>query len=201
MLSSYKKASQKNAMKKKIIVRYKSRSIGFMIPIGSWILKKKYLIQKLVKWREKNKHFFFFQKKFSYEDLLFYLSNFAIRDKKRLLFLIYDKSKKAVGHIGVSNLNYNSCQLDNMIRGEKTKEKHLMLAAEETILSFAFNKLNCKKILGVLWKDNILMLNIHKKFGFKIYRKSYEHNPTLKLKLMKIYILLLKKEFNLICEK
>ena len=157
------------------------------------------MINKIAKWREKNKKFFFFQKKFTFKDLEFYLETFSIKKKDRILFLVYDKTNKLVGHIGISNLKQHHCYLDNMIRGEDTKEKYLMLAAEETILLWALNSLKCKKIFGVLWEKNILMLKYHTKYGFKIYKKVYEFNQTLNLKMRKIYIVLLKKNFSIIC--
>ena len=78
-----------------------------------------------------------------------------------------------------------------MIKGEKTEDKFLTQAAEETIIIWAFNKLKCSKIRGVLWDFNYIMLNIHKSFGFKVYKNVLYKNES-----KKIFISLLKRNFK-----
>jgi hypothetical protein len=83
-----------------------------------------------------------------------------------------------------------------MIKGEKTEDKFLTQAAEETIIIWAFNKLKCSKIKGVLWDFNYIMLNIHKSFGFKVYKNVFYKNEPKKKFMKKIFISLLKKNFK-----
>jgi RimJ/RimL family protein N-acetyltransferase len=197
ILRKLKKKTIRGALSKKINIYIQKKKAGYLLPIGPWILKKTVFINKLRAWREKNKIFFFFQKKkFLYNDIYNYLNNYSIKEDSRIFFLICDKNSKCIGNIGISNFTNLSCELDNMIKGEKTENKFLTQAAEETIIIWAFNKLKCSKIKGVLWDFNSIMLNIHKSFGFKVYKKVFYRNKLKKKFMKKIFISLLKKNFK-----
>lgn len=149
---------------------------GFLLPVGSWILGYPTIIEKISNWRKVNMKNFLVQFESTPKKSLEYLKRFSIDDKKRLFFLIFDSQKKLIGHIGLSHIDQESAELDNLVRGEKGGDLDLIFYAEKTILDFAFDQIRVKEIILRVLSYNYLALNIHNELGFKVLKSS----PLLK---------------------
>ncbi|MDF2566858.1 MAG: hypothetical protein K0R90_314 [Oscillospiraceae bacterium] len=95
-----------------------------------------------------------------------------IKQDDRILFLILSSDGTKIGHIGLSSFDYeeSSCEIDAVLRGEKSVSKGIMTDALNTLIYLGLENLLPKKILlRVLW-DNERAVSFYIKNGFyKIY--------------------------------
>jgi len=172
-LQSFKKDNFKSSLKIRIKIKKNNKIIGYLVPIGSWILEKRNIYKKIFMWRKKNINFFFDKNKITLNSTLSYLANCSINDSSRILFLIYTNKNNVIGNVGISNYKNGRCELDNLARGVPGGDKELIFNSEKTILRWSFNFLRCKSIMGQVRSDNYIMLNMHKKIGFKIIKTNF----------------------------
>lgn len=172
-LQNFKKDNFKSSLKIRIKIKKNNRIIGYLVPIGSWILEKRNYYKKIFIWRKKNINFFFDKNKITLNSTLSYLANCSISDSSRILFLIYTNKNNLIGNVGISNYKNGRCELDNLVRGVPGGDKELIFNSEKTILRWSFNFLRCKSIMGQVRSDNYIMLDMHKKIGFKIIKTSF----------------------------
>lgn len=168
-LQSMKKPSFEEAKKLRIEVSDNcSKAIGDLVPIGSWALDDDHLIKEFSNWRAMFMRFFQSQFKPSEQRSVYYLSNFSIGQDSRIFFAIYLTSGELIGHIGLSNITETTAELDNIIRGRSGGHSDLMYFSEKALLNWAFQTLKLEKITAQVMSRNILALNLHDRFGFRI---------------------------------
>ena len=172
-LQNFKKDNFKSSLKIRVKIKKNNKIIGYLVPIGSWVLKKRDFYKKIFMWRKKNINFFFDKNKISLKSTLSYLTNCSINDSSRILFLIYTNNNNLIGNIGISNYKNGVCELDNLIRGVPGGDKELIFYSEKTILQWSFKFLRCKFIMGQVRSDNYIMLDMHKRIGFKIIKTNF----------------------------
>lgn len=144
------------------------KKIGVLVPVGTWILREKAIIQSICAWRKRAVKMFLTQFHVTEESTYKYLSETAIESSSRILFLIFDEIDNLIGHIGLAQVSNDACDLDNLMRGRDGGHPRLIFYAERALLDWAFEGLNLSKSdLGVL-SYNWLVIELHKEIGYEV---------------------------------
>ena len=87
----------------------------------------------------------------------------------KIVFLIYVDNQK-IGIISTSEYDEdtNSAILDTMMKDPKFELPGLMTTIEKVYLKWMFDGLKLEKIRGVLFSDNLKMMKIHTKCGWRL---------------------------------
>ena len=94
-----------------------------------------------------------------------WLENVILPAPDRLLFIIFC-GNDPVGQIGLCKITKASAELDNVIRGKRSGERHLAYYSAVALLGWAFEKVALEKIaLGVL-SQNAPAVQLYSKLGF-----------------------------------
>jgi len=158
--------------------------VGFLYPLGYpnvWSSHNNILVPLLAKWRSENIYAFKNQDKISIEKTRKWMIENVFKNKDKILFMIYDLYNKPLGHIGLAEFNYeeNSCEIDNVIRGEKDIPG-MMTFALTAIIKWAKEVLNIKEINLRVLIGNEHAFKFYEKNGFKYYGEDEEF---IKIKL------------------
>ncbi len=172
---SYKKlirVMKKDSLKEAVsislpIVNTEYKHIGKLVPVGEWILDDKQKIQSICDWRQRSMKMFLTQFNSTYQKTFEYLKNFSIGLDNRLLFFIYDSEDKVVGHIGISEVDSTSVELDNLMRGAVGGDPRLIYFSEITLLNWCFTI--CKHLCSdvKVLSYNGMVLSLHKEVGYR----------------------------------
>ena len=163
-----------NAQSKQIeIFDNSNNKIGYLIPIGNWILQEKEIIEQIMTWRKRSMRMFLTQFDATYGRTLNYLKDLAIAKEDRLLFLIYTNTNKLVGHIGIANITKDKTELDNLIRGDSGGHPRLMYFSEITLLDWCFNTLNTKENNLHILSFNSILIETHTQIGYRIVNEYF----------------------------
>lgn len=144
--------------------------IAFLRPVTRKVLNNKRKISLLAKWRKENSFAFPSQFKVTFSGTKLWLNNQLINNRTRTLFFIETNKKKPilVGHMGLYSFDFKneSCEIDNVIRGEKKILKGVMSFALKTLIDWAKKILKPKNIYLRVFSDNDQAINYYKKCGF-----------------------------------
>jgi RimJ/RimL family protein N-acetyltransferase len=162
--------SFESAKKKKILIQnIQGDTIGMLIPVGEWIISDEKKINVIRSWRQNAMHMFLTHFIPTFDSTLNYLKNFSIKQEDRLFFLIYSHdSKKLIGHMGIADVNIETGEFDNPMRGEKGGDSQLIYYSEVTLLNWCFKNLDITKIYARILSYNSIMLLLQKRIGFLI---------------------------------
>lgn len=155
------------------ITNTNKKIVGKLVPTGTWILENKSLLQSMSEWRNRVKNMFLAQSVSTYESTKHYIENLAIGDPKRILFMIQDFKDNFIGHIGCISIDYQTIELDNLIRGIPTEDNTLILDTEISLLDWCFKKQNLLRVCLHVFSHNWITTSLHKKVGFKINERLY----------------------------
>ena len=153
------------------ILNNKNVKIGSLLPVGPWILQDREKVQDICDWRHKAMRFFLTQFESTYARTHDYLKNLSIGQEGRMFFLIYDEDEEFIGHIGVSNVDGRTGELDNLMRGKSGGNPQLIYFAEKTLLEWAFSILGLQHMSLQILSFNVLTMKLHSEFGFEITGK------------------------------
>ncbi|CAN2039942.1 N-acetyltransferase domain-containing protein [Candidatus Magnetomoraceae bacterium gMMP-15] len=148
------------------IIDNKKQKIGYLCPITKKSLKDDKIIQKLTDWRNFHRKSFLTQFEATYDRTKNWLKDIVLKDKSRLLFLMYSKTK-LVGQYGFKGLSDKSVEIDNIIRGETGGHPELVHYAEIALLKWIYVTFNIHKIYAYVLSDNFIVINLHERIGFK----------------------------------
>lgn len=94
-----------------------------------------------------------------------------IENPTRILFFIESKEKKSrlIGHIGLFTFNFrsNSCEIDNVVRGDKENLKGVMSFALKSLINWSAKKLKPKHLYLRVLDDNKRAIDFYRRNGFK----------------------------------
>lgn len=126
------------------------------------------LIGLLAKWRAENQEGFTKHFLVTEESTKSWLENLVMKREDRLLFIVFDKYHKEIGHMGVSSFNFQggTCEIDNVVRGEKSKQHSVMYQASEVLVEWIKNEINPQAIHLRVLNDNLKALVLYYKMGF-----------------------------------
>lgn len=165
-VSTYKRKTLEEAVTVAIPILRGNAIIGKLLPVGEWILNDVEKIQLICDWRSKTMRMFLTQFENSFSLAKNYLEKVPIKSPDRILFLILDEQDRLIGHIGLANINKDSCEIDNMMRGEAGGDTQLMTAAEQTLLDWCFTQLHVSLCTVVVLSYNWLAQMLHESVGF-----------------------------------
>ena len=146
--------------------------IGWLVPVGSWILFDEKKISSIALWRQRSMRMFLAQFISTEDRTREYLKNYSINKADRLFFLIIDKEKRHVGHIGISECTSKSAELDNLMRGVNGGDPQLILYAELALLDWCFKELNLSELDVRILSYNWMVKALHEDVGFILERSS-----------------------------
>lgn len=149
--------------------------IGYLVPIGPWVLSHPGIIESLMRWRERYMKFFLTQFQVSLEKTTAFVKNVPIAKDDRLLFLIYDETKSLKGHIGIADVREGHLELDNLIRGEKGGHQQLIYFSEQTTLDWAYTVLGVETVGLEVLSFNAPTIKLHSRFGFELTEAKPMH--------------------------
>ena len=142
-------------------------TVGYLIPIGSWLLKQPQLIERISRWRQTFMRMFLAQFISTAEKTFNYLKLLSIEQPDRILFIIRTLEGHDVGHVGLSNITPNHAELDNLMRGEPGGHVRLVYFAELAVIDWAFKVLKLRRITARVLSYNWMALEMHREVGFQ----------------------------------
>ena len=163
-------------------LRLVSQSTNLRIhPVGPWILTQEDVLLELANWRYLNRRFFPKQFPFSVESMRNYILNYSIGMKNRLFFIIFDDNRKPLGHLGLSEIQGNSADVDNVMRNPNVTNFFM-----KDVLSFFLDWSNLE--LGIqnfgltVMPDNRRAIELYLSLGFEFLdSEPNEEIPTNEL--------------------
>jgi len=129
------------------------------------------LIDPLTKWRSNNQHGFTKFFKVTTEGTEKWIYS-ALQDREdRILFIVFDKDKKMIGHLGVSTFDFEneSCEIDNVVRGEVSCQRNIMYLASKILLNWIDERIRPRNILLRVLNNNVRALYLYHRLGFVPY--------------------------------
>ncbi len=155
--------------------------IAILRPLNIKTLQNNMEISLLSKWRKENSFAFPSQFKVTLKGTKIWLEKQFIYNPSRILFFIEDTAKKPklVGHLGLYSFDFQACtcEVDNVVRGEKNYMKGIMTLALKALLKWTCNELKPKQIFLRVFSDNDRAVNYYKRCGFV----NYELIPLRKI--------------------
>lgn len=142
---------------------------GFLRPVTESTLKNLKEIRLFAKWRKENEFAFPSIFKVTVEGTLKWTQNALLLNPTRTLFSVESiKKSKLIGHLGLYSFNFedNSCEIDNVVRGEKDYHKGLMTYAMHALIKWTYYYLKPEHIYLRVFSDNIHAVNFYKRCGF-----------------------------------
>lgn len=143
--------------------------MAFLTPVSHSSVDNKQHIRLLATWRNENVFAFPSQFKATEEGTQRWVKA-LVDNPVRILFFIQatDKAQSLVGHIGLFTFNFReySCEIDNVVRGDKTVLKGVMTHALRTLTRWTIYTLGLKKIYLRVFDDNKHAINFYTRNEF-----------------------------------
>lgn len=121
-----------------------------------------------------------------------------IKSKEHKYFIIKKKNDKSIGLCFLSNINYinRNAEFGYYLSNKKYYGQGFSIEAEYMIINYGFEILGLNKIYCENLENNKNIINVHKKFGFKLDGIKREEIFKNK-KYLDIYLMsLLRKDYN-----
>ncbi len=144
--------------------------IAYLKPIQYNFLNLDYNLSKLLsKWRVENPSISTATFKVTEDRTSRWLLSHVLDRKDRIIFMIYSLEHEPLGHIGLSNVNYNknSVELDSVLRGVKSYLPGLMTYSTKSLIDFALNYFKFSDIYLSVFSDNFQAIRFYKKLNFE----------------------------------
>jgi hypothetical protein len=157
--------------------------IGKLVPVGPWVADDIEKIELICAWRQRTMRMFLTQFESTFDRTLGYLKNVSIAQEGRIFFLIYDISDRLVGHMGIADVDGNSGELDNLMRGVDTGDPRLVYFSEIALLDWCFKTLEINQSTVRVLSYNWLALSLHEEVGYSFVSnsplKKYEKDSVI----------------------
>lgn len=144
--------------------------IAYLRPLNNRTIQNKKEIALLAKWRKENSFAFPSQFEVTVEGTKRWVENQLLKNPTRILFFIEDTAKKPklIGHIGLYSFDFkeNTCEIDNVVRGDKDYLKGVMTWALKTLIKWTENELKPGQIFLRVFSDNTHAVTFYKRCGF-----------------------------------
>ncbi len=143
-------------------------------PITAFNVFDPEVIKTLAEWREKVQPYFPSQFQVTLEGTRGWLENQVIKLFDRILFFVRDvgRTNAPIGHVGLYRFNWEeeSCEIDNIVRGQDNLFPGVMKLAIESLDGWAFNKLGVKILYLKVLADNERAIKLYERCGFKKFK-------------------------------
>ena len=134
------------------------------------LLDKDLVIKLLAKWRDKANIWFPSQFKVTFEGTKKWAHEQLINKKDRILFFFKLKDeKKPFAHAGLYRFDYKnqSCEIDNVIRGEESENtKGAITVGLKALINWSFMHLGIKDLYLKVFSDNTRAIKLYERLGF-----------------------------------
>lgn len=179
ILASFKKKTQEDAIQSRITIFDElHKRVGYLLPLGGWVLENIKLIEQVASWRNKFNRMFPSQFVATIDSTKLHLKN-IIEAKDAIIFFIEDLEGKIIGHIGAINVTETNFELAHLMRGEQTSNTEIMLCAEKHLIEWGLRELKINSIKLEVMSYNFSAISLHEKIGFKFVKKM----PIKKIKV------------------
>lgn len=143
---------------------------GYLRPVTKKALQNNREIDLLTRWRNENVFAFPSQFKATTKGTESWLKSQLIQNPTRILFFIdsAETKRRAIGHIGLYSFNfkYNTCEIDNVVRGDKKILKGAMTMALKALIHWTNTELKPKSIFLRVFSDNKKAIGFYKRCRF-----------------------------------
>jgi len=143
---------------------------GFLEPITHFYksVKPNY-VSTICEWRQNNPEGFANRFTGTNEKTAIWLNDVLLPREDRILFMVYPVKGRPIGHLGYSNFNFmdRSCEIDNVVRGDKERARGLMSLAMKTILDWGMRVLELESVYLRVLADNPHAIQFYKRLGFE----------------------------------
>ena len=146
--------------------------LGKLLPVGPWIADDIEKVELIRAWRQRTMRMFLTQFESTFDRTLSYLKNLSIAQEGRIFFLIYDISDRLVGHLGIADVDGNSGELDNLMRGVEGGDPRLVYFSEISLLDWCFTNLGINQSDVRVLSYNWLVLSLHEEVGYSFVSNS-----------------------------
>ena len=148
-------------------------TIGWLKPINEILSKDIFIVDSLTKWRRKFIRHFLTQFEPTNERTISWLESVVLPDDTRILFLILDTQGKLIGNFGICDINQNSAELDNLIRGEKGGDSQLIFFSEISLMHWIYKNIKVADIYLRVFSNNFRTKALHELVGFEECQSQY----------------------------
>ncbi len=159
------------------ILGRQGQTVGYILPLTRSAENDEYLIRQITAWRNRAKAAFLTQFTATPARTKAWLHEVVLSDDTRLMFLLYLRNQKLIGHTGFRNLTEVSAEGDNQLRGERGGSQDFMMRAQIAICSWMFEALGIRQIHSRVLSNNDYAQVIHQKLGYVVdkYVDLYVH--------------------------
>jgi RimJ/RimL family protein N-acetyltransferase len=147
-----------------------SEVVAYLKPIQYNFQDLDYNLSELLsRWRVENPSLSTGTFKVTEERTTKWLLSHVLGRKDRIIFMIYSLEDEPLGHIGLSNINYNnnSVELDSVLRGVKSFLPGLMTFSTKSMIEFAFNYFKFSDIYLSVFSDNFQAIRFYENLNFE----------------------------------
>lgn len=141
--------------------------IGSLQPITDAALSDNALLDDITCWRQRNRHWFLTQFRATKERTRTWLSQVVLTDDQRLLFLVLDSRQERIGHVGLSGIDCESAEIDNVLRGKSAHPARLMFHAQNALIRWAHRVLGARNLFLRVFADNPRAIAGYEALGFR----------------------------------
>lgn len=125
-------------------------------------------LSKMAHWRKNNQYAFCDDHEITVAGTKKWWMRHVKNNSNRVLYWVINKEGKKIGHMGFDNIIGDSCDIDNVLRGE-TDSRGLMHLALARLIDFAKKNMKMKDIYLKTRYDNKHAIRFYKKNGFVVY--------------------------------
>lgn len=155
----------------------KGKTIGKITPVVEGQEKKREIVTILSNWRRDNQSFFPTQFRVTKKGTRKWMVENLQKKKDRILFFVVDLDGKRIGHVGLANISFQkkSCEIDNVIRGEKGSPG-IMTSAVKGLIKWVGKEFSIKNFGLWVSENNMMAINLYKRCKFRINPKYMGKN-------------------------
>lgn len=142
--------------------------VGRLRVISKESSKKSIEIKHLSDWRRTYSYWFPSMFRVTISGTKRWVTERLLKVPDRILFMVEDLEGNAIGHVGLNRFDFKheSCEIDNVIRGNATLPGIMTLALKE-LTNWTIEYLGVKKLYLKCFSDNVRAISLYKRCGFK----------------------------------
>lgn len=139
--------------------------VGGLVPITHLID-----IEKLMKWRNNQREFFFYQGEVTRESTAQWLEGMINRDDRACFWIVTDG--KPVGTYGYQVKSPRVAEICNLVRGEPGGPRGLIRAAEIALHKHLYETCGFAECYCEVFSHNLKVIRLHNSTGYMTYKQT-----------------------------
>jgi hypothetical protein len=166
-ISQMKRSSFEDALAVRILVTDEAKNpVGYLVPVGGWLLSDEPTIQKISDWRRRFNRMFPTRTSVDSASTKIFLNKSYIENVAAILFLVFTESDELVGHMGLRSMEEKSFELVNLMRGASGGHNDLIYFAELRLVYLGFQLGGYEQCVIEIMSYNWIASDLHRKVGF-----------------------------------